>query len=55
MAELLWAVEEDHQPVHSARENLRSLALCFAALASADEGGLPKRPGEVTRVYLERV
>lgn len=46
MGELLCAIEEDREPVNSARENLNSLALCFAAIASADEG-VPKRPGDV--------
>ena len=36
MGELLCAIEEDRQPSHSAAENLKSLELCFAALASAD-------------------
>ena len=36
MGELLCAIEEDREPSHSAAENLRSLELCFAALASAD-------------------
>jgi len=35
MAELLLAVEEKRQPLHNARENLRSLELCFAAVESA--------------------
>lgn len=38
MAELLCAVEEDRQPLNAARENLRSLDLCFAALRSAESG-----------------
>lgn len=37
MAELLCAIEEKRAPSNSARHNLRSLALCFAAMASADE------------------
>jgi predicted dehydrogenase len=36
MGELLMAIHEDREPVHSARNNLRSLQLCFAAVASAD-------------------
>ena len=39
MAELLSAIEEGRQPLHSGRENLRSLALCFAAVESAERGG----------------
>lgn len=46
MGELLCAIEEEREPVNSARENLRSLALCFAAIASASDGA-PKTPGEV--------
>ena len=38
MAELLCAIEEEREPANSARGNLRSLALCFAALASAERG-----------------
>ena len=38
MAELLCSVAEDRQPSNSARDNLRSLELCFAAVASANEG-----------------
>jgi predicted dehydrogenase len=49
MGELLCAIEEKREPTHHARQNLASLALCFAALASADSGE-PKRPGEVRRV-----
>jgi hypothetical protein len=38
MAELLRAIEDEREPSNSARQNLRSLALCFAALESADSG-----------------
>ena len=38
MAELLCAIEENREPMHSARSNLRSLALCFAAMESAETG-----------------
>jgi predicted dehydrogenase len=38
MSELLCAIEENREPSNSAESNLRSLALCFAALKSADEG-----------------
>lgn len=34
MAELLCAVEDGREPLHGARENLRSLELCQAALAA---------------------
>jgi predicted dehydrogenase len=46
MGELLCAIEEDREPINSARENLRSLELCFAAIGSATDG-TPKVPGEV--------
>jgi predicted dehydrogenase len=49
MAELLCAIEENREPSHSGRNNLDSLALCFAALASADTGA-PQIPGSVRRV-----
>jgi predicted dehydrogenase len=38
MAELMCAVEENREPRNSARSNLRSLALCFAARESAARG-----------------
>ncbi|MDQ2730027.1 MAG: Gfo/Idh/MocA family oxidoreductase [Armatimonadota bacterium] len=46
MAELLCSIEEDRQPSNNARANLASLALCFAAVASAEDDQ-PKVPGEV--------
>jgi len=46
MGELLCAIAEDREPSNSARHNLNSLALCFAALASA-ETGKPVKPGTV--------
>ena len=49
MAELLCAIEEKRTPYHNAVENLRSLALAFAAIGSAHDGQ-PKRPGEVRRL-----
>lgn len=49
MAELLCAIEENREPSNSARNNLKSLALCFAALRSA-ETGLPQIPGGVRRL-----
>jgi predicted dehydrogenase len=48
MGELLCAIEEGRSPSHNARDNLESLALCFAALASVDSG-LPQIPGVVRR------
>ncbi len=38
MSELLCAIEERREPSNSAADNLKSLALCFAAMASADRG-----------------
>lgn len=49
MAELLCAIEEGRTPSHHAADNLRSLALAFAAIGSAHDGQ-PKRPGEVRRL-----
>lgn len=51
MTELLCAIEENRDPSHSGRANLRSLALCYAALGSA-ESGQPLRPGSVRRITL---
>jgi len=49
MGELLLAIEERREPTHSARNNLKSLALCFAACASADTGK-PAIPGKIRRL-----
>jgi predicted dehydrogenase len=49
MAELLCAIEEKREPANSGRNNLRGLAICAAACASAEDG-LPKRPGEVRKL-----
>jgi predicted dehydrogenase len=49
MGELLCAVEERRKPLNDARDNLRSLELCFAAIASSLEKR-PKRPGDVRRL-----
>ncbi len=46
MGELLRSVEADREPSNSARDNLRSLALCFAAVASAERGE-PVVPGTI--------
>ena len=46
MGELLCAIEENRKPLNNARDNLRSLELCFAAFA-ASRHGTAKRPGEV--------
>jgi predicted dehydrogenase len=42
MGELLCAIEDEREPSHSARDNLLSLELCFAALKSADSGDAVK-------------
>lgn len=49
MAELLCAIEEKREPTHSAENNLNSLALCFAAVASA-ESHQPQTPGKVRKL-----
>lgn len=49
MAELLCAIEEKREPYNSARNNLRSLALCFAAVASAEQHRTVV-PGEIRRM-----
>lgn len=49
MGELLCAIEENREPTHSARNNLRSLSLCFAAVASAEQGR-PVVPGSVRKM-----
>ena len=49
MGELSCAIEDDREPANGARENLRSLALCFAAIASARERR-EVRVGEATRL-----
>jgi predicted dehydrogenase len=50
MAELLSAIKERREPVNNARDNLASLALCFAAVASAD-GHSPVEIGTVRRMH----
>lgn len=49
MGELLCAIEEDREPSHSARNNLKSLELAFAAVASADTGK-PVKVGSVRKL-----
>ena len=51
MAELLCAIEEKREPINSARNNLESLKLCFAAVHSAENGN-PVVPGSVHNVIL---
>ncbi|MGI6458319.1 MAG: Gfo/Idh/MocA family protein [bacterium] len=38
MGELLCAIEQSRTPINNARDNLKTLALCFAAVASAEQG-----------------
>jgi len=49
MGELLSAIEEDREPINSACDNLESLALCFAAAASAERHE-PVVPGTVRQM-----
>jgi predicted dehydrogenase len=49
MGELLCAIEEDRPPANDAADNLKGLAICFAAVVSA-ERGRPQRVGNVRRV-----
>jgi hypothetical protein len=49
MGELLSSIEENRTPLNNARDNLQSLAFCFAAIASATEGQ-PKTVGQVRRL-----
>ena len=51
MGELLLAIEEDRPASIDAADNLDSLALCFAAVASADSSE-PVVPGTVRRIEL---
>ena len=52
MAELLSAIAEKREPSNSARNNLASLSLCFAAVASAERGEAV-RPGSVRQLHSE--
>jgi len=49
MGELLCSIEEDRTPSIDARDNLISLALCFAAVASS-ETHQPVVPGTIRRL-----
>jgi predicted dehydrogenase len=49
MGELLLSIEEIREPLHNARENLKSLAVCFAAVASAERHE-PVVPGTVRKM-----
>jgi predicted dehydrogenase len=53
MGELLCAIEENRMPSNNAHDNLRSLALCFAAIRSA-ETGEPQIPGAVRSLARQR-
>lgn len=46
MGELLCAIEQERVPLNNARDNLQSLALCFAAIAAAHTGKA-QVPGKV--------
>lgn len=49
MGELLCAIEQKREPSNSARANLESLALCFAAARAADTGK-PQKPWSVRKL-----
>lgn len=49
MGELICAIEDDREPLNGARGNLASLALAFAAIASAHKG-VPVKPGDIRRL-----
>src|SRR3954454_1605647 len=53
MAELLSAIAENREPTNSARNNLASLALCYAAVASAERGEAVK-PGSVRQLHADK-
>ncbi len=48
MGDLLCAIDDDRPPDNNARDNLLSLANCFAAIA-ASVTGAPQTPGQVRR------
>ena len=49
MGELLCSIEENRTPTIDAARNLQSLAICFAAVASA-ESGEPQVPGQIRKM-----
>lgn len=49
MAELLCAIEQNRTPTNNARDNLRGLSLCFAALESTTTK-TPQLPGTIRRM-----
>jgi predicted dehydrogenase len=52
MGELLTAIEQKREPITNPRNNLRGLAMCFAAVRSA-ESGKPETVGKVRSVNLK--
>ncbi|MEM6550756.1 MAG: Gfo/Idh/MocA family oxidoreductase [Planctomycetota bacterium] len=50
MGELLCAIEEDREPSNSAANNLHSLEITFATMASAERGGQPVEVGSAPRI-----
>lgn len=53
LCELLSAIDENREPSNSARDNLHSLELCFAAVASAERHE-PVVPGRIRRLPRAR-
>lgn len=53
MAELLQSIEQKREPVNNPLNNLEGLAICFAAVASA-ESGQPVEVGKAKKVPIER-
>ena len=51
MGELLLAIEQDREPSNSAENNIASLELVFAALASCEnKSNLPVQPGKIKKL-----
>lgn len=50
MGELLCAIEETRAPSNSARHNIHSLEIAFAAIASAEQGGTSIEVGSIRRL-----
>jgi len=53
MGELLCSIEEKRVPQNNARDNLESLALCFASIVSADTGK-PQKVGAIRKPPIAR-
>ncbi len=53
MAELIAAIAEDREPINNPLDNLKGLAICFAAVQSA-ESGKPVKVGKATTVPFKR-